>query len=98
MTHAPCSTCPYFHAHTVAPDRVVVKGTCHRYPPTPLLGAGQVRPIMSADDGCGEHPAWRAIELTGNQHVVSGSIDPHFAVKPGALTAINPPQKRKAKR
>lgn len=31
--------------------------SCHRYPPTPLAGAGQVRPLVRDEDWCGEFTA-----------------------------------------
>lgn len=49
-----CGSCPYFHA---APQ--ATRGICRRYPPTPLVGAGNAHPTVAIGDWCGEHPGRR---------------------------------------
>ncbi|ODT88114.1 MAG: hypothetical protein ABS78_09490 [Phenylobacterium sp. SCN 70-31] len=57
---ATCKTCPFWlvwRRGTRTAEQVV--GTCKRYPPTVLVGAGQALPHMHEQDWCGEHPGRR---------------------------------------
>lgn len=50
-----CGACHWWRQSSALPSL----GTCKRFPPTPLLSAGQASPTTKAEDWCGEFEAAR---------------------------------------
>lgn len=51
-TEDSCSRCHWWTRFTA---EGAIYGKCHRFPPTPLAGAGCHQPTTKADDWCGEY-------------------------------------------